>query len=321
MNTPPIDNNNAIIASQIQDVIRQEANAIRALEPSLLESGPRAVAMMLFATGRIIVTGMGKSGHVARKITATLASTGTPAYFVHPAEAGHGDLGMIQPGDLVLALSNSGQTLELHPILDYCQAEHIPLIAITRNIDSALGKAADLVIKLPKIKEAGHNNLAPTSSTTQQIVIGDALAAACSAARAFSPEDFYRFHPGGKLGKLFESVSAVMRTEDRVPLVKVGTLMAPALGEMTSKAAGCLGIVDQQGCLVGIITDGDLRRNITLDLRTESVEALMTPAPITIIKTMSLSEATGLMREQQITQLFVVENGKPVGLLHIHDCP
>ena len=302
-------------------VLRLEAEGLEALARSLDEGFTEALDLLDGRTGRVVVTGIGKSGHVARKIAATLSSTGTPALFVHPAEASHGDLGMIEPeGDAVIALSNSGETAELADLVAYAKRFHIPLIAITGRADSALAQAADVALVLPASDEASPMGLAPTTSTTVMLALGDAIAVALLERKGFSPDRFHVLHPGGRLGKMLLKVADLMHRGEEVPLVGGDTAMADALLVMTNKRFGCVAIVDGDGILQGVITDGDLRRHMSpglLDLRAAEV---MTRAPRTIGADALASEAVGLMNSNTITNLFVVEDGRPVGILHIHDC-
>ncbi len=280
----------------------------------------RAVAILGGIAGRVIVTGMGKSGHVGRKIAATLASTGTPAYFVHPAEASHGDLGMIRGDDAVLALSWSGETAELADIVTYAKRFRIPLLAATSGADSTLGREADLCLCLPTAEEACPNGLAPTTSTTMQLVLGDALAVALLEARGFSAHDFRLFHPGGKLGSRLTFVRDLMHAGDAVPRVGVGASMAEAVMEMTGKRFGCVGIVDAAGRLAGIVTDGDLRRHMGPDLLARPVEAVMTRGPLTVAPDDLAAEALALLNENRRSVLLVVDGRQaPVGVVHLHD--
>jgi arabinose-5-phosphate isomerase len=301
-------------------VLRSEAEAIQLLAESLADSLPRALDCIGGIGGRLIVTGMGKSGHIARKIAATFASTGTPSQFVHPAEASHGDLGMVTEKDAVLALSNSGETAELSDVITYTRRWHIPLIAITGVANSALATAADIVLLLPKVAEAGSIALAPTTSTTMMLALGDALAIALLERRGFSAEDFKQFHPGGKLGQRLLRVSDLMHVESEVPLIAEAAPMSEAILVMTAKTFGCVGAIDTQGRLTGIITDGDLRRHMGGDLLNMSVASVMTPAPRSIRSAALAVEALGIMNEKAITSLFVVEADRPVGIIRMHDC-
>ena len=290
-----------------------------ALEGELGAAFERAVETILAAGGRLIVTGMGKSGHICRKIAATLASTGTPAYFVHPAEAGHGDLGMIAADDVVLAASWSGESTELAAILAYAGRFRVPLIAITSNAGSTLGRAADVVLELPKVEEACPHGLAPTTSTVLQLAIGDALSIALLEGRGFTAQDFRVFHPGGKLGANLRLARDVMHRGDAVPLVASGTTMRDALVTMTGKSFGCVGVIDGDGLLVGIVTDGDLRRHLSDHLLTCSVDEIMTVGPKTIRPDTLLARAMEILSSRSITALFVLDEGRPVGILHMHD--
>lgn len=290
-----------------------------ALEGELGAAFERAVETILAAGGRLIVTGMGKSGHICRKIAATLASTGTPAYFVHPAEAGHGDLGMIAADDVVLAASWSGESTELAAILAYAGRFRVPLIAITSNAGSTLGRAADVVLELPKVEEACPHGLAPTTSTVLQLAIGDALSIALLEGRGFTAQDFRVFHPGGKLGASLRLARDVMHRGEAVPLVASGTTMRDALVTMTGKSFGCVGVIDGDGLLVGIVTDGDLRRHLSDHLLTCSVDEIMTVGPKTIRPDTLLARAMEILSSRSITALFVLDEGRPVGIVHMHD--
>jgi arabinose-5-phosphate isomerase len=301
-----------------------EAEGLRALHAALEgELGERvlqACALILSRPGRAIVTGMGKSGHVGRKIAATLASTGTPAHFVHPAEASHGDLGMIGREDVVLALSWSGEAPELADIIAYARRFAVPLVALTSRAESALGSAADLRLVLPRMPEACPNGLAPTTSTAMQLALGDALAMALLEARGFSPQHFRDFHPGGKLGARLKRARDLMHGTEELPLVPEGATLEQAVVEMTSRRFGVTGVVDGQGRLVGVLTDGDLRRAFQRGLAMQGpVAAAMTAAPRTAAPETLAAELLGLMNEKRITSLFVLEGQRPVGILHLHD--
>ena len=278
-----------------------------------------AVDLISAARGRLIVTGMGKSGHVGRKIAATFASTGTPAFFVHPSEASHGDLGMITPDDAIMALSWSGETAELKDLIDYSRRFRIGLIAVTAVTDSTLGRAADVVLAMPQAREACPHNLAPTTSTLMQAALGDALAIALLESRGFTAVDFGHFHPGGRLGEMLKFVRDIMHTGAEIPLAAVGARMSEAIAEMTAKTFGCVGITDRRGHLVGIITDGDLRRHMSANLLDLAVEEVMTPQPRTVRPDQLVSEALELLNSSKKTQLMVVDGGKPVGVVHFHD--
>ncbi|MEE9329940.1 MAG: KpsF/GutQ family sugar-phosphate isomerase, partial [Parvularculaceae bacterium] len=267
-----------------------------------------------------IVTGMGKSGHIARKIAATLASTGQPAMYVHPGEASHGDLGMIGQGDLVLALSNSGETPELGDIIAYCGRFHIPLLAITSGATSSLAKGADHLLLLPAAKEACGETRAPTTSTTMSLALGDALAVALLRDKGFSASDFRNYHPGGKLGAAFKQVRHMMHDHKELPLVDAETKMDEAVRVMGQCGFGCVGLVDGSGQLIGIVTDGDLRRHFDDSLPQRLARDIMTSDPLTVQPDTMAAEALAILSEKRITALFVVENGKPIGLLHVHDC-
>lgn len=278
-----------------------------------------AVDTIRQSRGRVIVTGMGKSGHVARKIAATLASTGTPAFFVHAADASHGDLGMIRSDDVMLALSWSGETEELKDLITYSRRFRIPLIAITVNAASTLGRAADIVLAVPQIREACPHNLAPTTSSLMQLALGDALAIALLESRGFTAVDFGVFHPRGRLGAALKFVRDVMHPGAAVPLIARGASMAEAIVEMSAKGFGCVAVTDDDGRLVGVITDGDLRRHMRVDLLQAPVEQIMTTAPKTIRPDQLASEALQLLNSSKITALIIVDADRPVGIVHLHD--
>jgi arabinose-5-phosphate isomerase len=262
---------------------------------------------------------MGKSGHVGRKIASTFASTGTPALFVHPSEASHGDLGMVASNDVIIALSWSGETAELKDLTDYSRRFRIGLIAMTANADSTLATTADVVLALPQAREACPHNLAPTTSSLMQLALGDALAIALLESRGFTAVDFGLLHPGGKLGALLKTVREFMHTGDSVPIAPLGTRMSDAIIVMSAKGFGCVGITDQGGKLVGIITDGDLRRHMRNNLLDSRVDEVMTRAPKTVRPDQLISETLELLNATKVTALFAVEAGKPVGVIHIHD--
>ena len=302
-------------------VLTAEAEALKLQADSLGGAFVTAVDLLAAAKGRIILTGVGKSGHVARKIAATFASTGAPAFFVHANEASHGDLGMIGQDDVVVGLSKSGEIRELADVLAYSKRFHIPLIAITAQPDSALGQAADVVLQLAEAAEATGEVNAPTTSTTLQIALGDALAVALLERRGFTAKDFKTFHPGGKLGAMLRTAGDLMHTGAELPLVGAATPMAEALLVMTEKRFGIVGIQDTGGRLIGVITDGDLRRHLD-GLMGHTAGEVMTPGPKkTVAPGQLASEALALMSDPLpgVTVMFVVEDGRPVGILHIHD--
>lgn len=320
LNTPEKMLNSQKDILSAQKTIESEIETIKKLKETLSDGSlSKALDMMEKAAGRIILTGMGKSGHIARKIAASLASTGTPSFFVHPAEASHGDLGMITEKDVVVAISNSGESKELIDILNYCKRFGISLIAITKNPESALGKAGDIVLKLPDNGEACPLGLAPTNSTTATLVLGDILTVAMLERKGFSKEDFNERHPGGKLGSILQRVSDLMHVDNEMPLLSEKSDMQAALLEMTSKCLGCVGFVDDNGNLTGMLTDGDLRRCLNAQTLNKDVSSIMTKNPKTISKDALAQEAMKLMNDKKITNLFVVENGKPIGVIHIHD--
>ncbi len=313
---------NSHIASALR-TLDTEAEGVAALAAAMSDGlgAPfvAAVETIRAARGRVIVTGMGKSGHVARKIAATLASTGTPAFFVHAADASHGDLGMITSDDVMLALSWSGETEELKDLINYSRRFRIVLIAITVNVESTLGKAADIVLALPATREACPHNLAPTTSSLMQLALGDALAIALLESRGFTAIDFGVFHPRGKLGAALKFVAEVMHPGAAVPLIKRGAPMSDAIVEMSAKGFGCVAVIEENGTLAGVITDGDLRRHMRADFLQASVDAVMTAAPKTVRPDQLASEALQILNSSKITALIVVEAERPVGIVHFHD--
>lgn len=307
-----------------RQVIRQETEALTALEHSLDGDFSRCIDILFHSSGRTAVTGIGKSGHVARKIAATLNSTGTPAYFIHPSEASHGDLGCVAANDVLLALSNSGESLELGDILSYAARRGIPVIAMTKNPGSFLGRQSACVLQLPDVGEAGPLGCAPTSSTTMMMALGDALAMALLKLRGFTVEDFAHFHPGGQLGRRLKLVGDIMHTGDAIPLADRALPMSEALCIMTGRGFGCLGVTEGEGAarrLVGIVSDGDLRRHMSDGLLNRRAEEIMTSGPVTITPDAPAAKALGLMNARRITSLMVEDSeGSVVGIVHMHDC-
>lgn len=301
-------------------VLELEAAALRTLAASLDDSFDRAVEVLRAVKGRVIVTGMGKSGHIGRKIAATLASTGAPSFFVHPGEASHGDLGMVTSDDAVLALSNSGDTAELSDIIAFTRRFGIPLIGVTRRAPSTLADQADVLLLLPAAPEACPLGLAPTTSTTMTLALGDALAVALLERRGFTAADFHQLHPGGQLGRALLLVTDVMHGGDDMPLCPLDAPLSEVILEMTGKRLGCVGVVDDGGRLAGIITDGDLRRHLAPDMMGARAESLMSRGPKTIRPKALAAEALGEMNKRKITSLFVVDHDRPLGVVHIHDC-
>ena len=302
-------------------VLEQESAALRILAQGLDQTFGMALDILQKIDGRVIVSGMGKSGHVARKIAATLASTGTPAFFVHPAEASHGDLGMITPSDCILALSNSGKTRELVDMLEYAKRVTIPVIAMTQNSASTLAQSSTVTLSIPSLEEACPNGLAPTTSTTMMMALGDALAIGLLSRRGFSSTDFRRFHPGGELGRKLLRVQDLMHMGLSIPFVRLSVRMDTALQEMTEKKFGCIGVVDSKGILYGIITDGDIRRHLSQDFFSLTAEEVMTPHPQTLRPMALAVEALAKMQEKAITSILVVDDQqKLVGIMNIHDC-
>jgi arabinose-5-phosphate isomerase len=316
------DSANAAVASALR-TLDAEASGISALAAALQSdlggAFGEASDLIRNAKGRLIVTGLGKSGHIGRKIAATFASTGTPAFFVHAAEASHGDLGMITPDDVILAMSWSGEQPEMKNLITYAKRFRIPLIAMTAEAESTLSKAADVTLTLPKAREACPHNLAPTTSSLMMLALGDALAIALLEGRGFTSTDFSVLHPGGKLGALLKYVRDLMHSSNAVPLKPLGTKMSEALVEMTSKGFGCVGIVDARGLIVGIVTDGDLRRHMGPELMTASVDDVMTKNPKTIGRDLLAGEALEILNSSKITTLIVTDASRPVGIVHLHD--
>ena len=313
---------NPLIASAVR-TLEAEGGGISALATALGnglgEPFVASVELIRGIRGRLIVSGMGKSGHIAHKIAATLASTGTPSFFVHPAEASHGDLGMITRDDAIMALSWSGETVELKSLIDYSRRFRIGLIAMTANPDSTLGQAADVVLTLPQAREACPHNLAPTTSSLMQLALGDSLAVALLQSRGFTAVDFGLLHPGGQLGAQLKFVRDIMHTSDAIPLAQIGSRMGEAMLVISAKGFGCVGIVDGRGKLAGIITDGDLRRHMSAHLLEDRVETVMTAGPKTISPGQLASEALEILNSSKITALMVEDGGKPVGIVHFHD--
>ncbi len=300
--------------------VETEIEGLKSLLNFFDENYVKAVELILNCKGRVILSGMGKSGHIATKIAATFSSTGTPAFFIHPGEASHGDLGMISPDDVVILLSNSGETKELKDIIYFCKRFEIPIIGIIRRAESELTSASTVPLILPAIPEANNVN-APTTSTTMMLVVGDALAVSLIEAKGFNSEKFGVFHPGGKLGSHFLKVSDLMRKEKEIPLVSKAQKMSEVLFEITSKHLGCSGVIDESGNLVGIITDGDLRRHLDQNFLNHSAEEVMTKNPVTTDSNSLAVEAIAVMNKKSITSIFVVDEGKKIsGILHLHDC-
>ncbi|MBL8538093.1 MAG: KpsF/GutQ family sugar-phosphate isomerase [Hyphomonadaceae bacterium] len=305
-----------------QEAIRAEARALEALAQALgdglRDPFVQAARLLADAKGRVIVSGMGKSGHIARKIAATLASTGTPAQFVHPAEASHGDLGMIVEQDCVLAISRSGETAELSDLLYHCRRIHVPIIGMTFKANSSLARASTAALVLPDCGEASEEAPAPTTSTTMCLALGDALAVALLKARGFTADHFGAIHPGGKLGAALKRVRDIMRVGQSDPLIAPETPVPQALEAMSVGGIGAVGVIEA-GKLVGIVTDGDLRRRLSPEMFAKDVRALMTANPKTITPDAPIADAIAIMNEKRITLLFAVEDGKPVGVVHMHD--
>jgi arabinose-5-phosphate isomerase len=300
-------------------VLALEADALGTLGRGLDGAFVKAVETILAAKGRVICTGIGKSGHVARKIAATMASTGTQAYFVHATEASHGDLGMISQGDVVIALSKSGETKELADMLSYAKRYSIPLIGMTSKADSTLGRTADILLLVPDAAEACAETNAPTTSTTLMIALGDALAVALLESKGFKADHFKVFHPGGKLGAMLRTAADLMHKSAELPLVIAGTPFIEAVKAMSGKGFGVLGVTAADGKLAGIVTDGDLRRYLTSGVTAKIIDEVMNRTPLTATPAMLAADVLRTMNERNITQIFVVEDGKPAGIIHMHD--
>ena len=311
-----------VILQAMKRTVSMEVDGLKSLNDSLGENAVDVVKLFQGIEGRVICAGVGKSGHVARKISATLASTGTSSFFVHPAEASHGDLGMISEKDAVLALSKSGETKELSDLIAYCRRFSVPLIGMTMFGDSTLAKNSDKLLLIPNAKEACGETRAPTTSTTLMMAMGDALAVALIELSGFTAEDFKRYHPGGSLGAALTSADEIMHEGDKLPLVRSGTLMPNAVKAMSEKGFGCVGIVDQNSALIGILTDGDLRRHFLEPVHEMSVDEVMTTTPIVAQTGMLAADVLRLMTggERKLTQVFVCdESGQVKGFIHMHD--
>ena len=300
-------------------VIDTEIEGLESIKANFNQDFNDLIDLILNIKGRVILSGMGKSGHIAKKIAATLASTGTPAFFIHPGEASHGDLGMISKDDIVILLSNSGETKELSDIINYCKRFAIKLVGIVRRSSSILVDTADVAIVLPEVAEASDIN-APTTSTTMMLAFGDAVAVVLAQVKGFSKKDFGVFHPGGKLGNEFLKVAKIMRSKDELPLVKSNDLMSDVILEISQKSMGCAAVIDSEHKLVGIITDGDLRRHMDSDLLNQTALDVMKHDPKTISEDALAVEVVNLMTEYKITTIFVTKNQQVVGAVHLHDC-
>jgi len=306
----------------IKNIIKDQKTALSKLEKNLDDSIVKAVNLLFKNKGKIIITGMGKSGYIGLKLSATFSSTGSPSHYINCAEANHGDLGTIQNNDMILALSKSGETREMFPIVNYALNNKIKLISITANKNSFLAKKSDVICLIPNIAESCPLNLAPTTSTTMMLVLGDSIAIQLMNKKKFKKENFKKFHPGGMLGKSLLLVKDVMHTKAKLPLINNKNSMREALLKMTSYGFGCVGIINSKNILIGIITDGDLRRNITKNFLDLPIEKIMTKNPITIDSKMNIKDTIDIMNNKKITALFVVSKNskKPEGIIHIHDC-
>ncbi len=308
---------NLKIAKEVIDI---EIRALNLLKSSLSKNFEKVIDILLKTSGKVVISGIGKSGHIAKKISSTFSSIGTPSFFLHPSEANHGDLGMISSEESIILISNSGETPELLNIILHCQKKKVPIIGITSEVKSTLAKESNFLLEIPKNIEACPLELAPTSSTTVTTVLGDALAVAMLKKRNFTKEDFGELHPGGKLGKMLLKVGAIMKKKHDVPIISEDKKMSEAILEMTSKGLGCVGIVSKKnGKLIGIITDGDLRRNMKIDLLNQKAKNIMTLKPKTLSQDTLLTEALEKMNKESITSLFITRGLKPIGILHLHD--
>ena len=301
-----------------KSIINQEAAGLAALSKSIDDSFLKAIELLSQSSGKIILSGMGKSGHIAKKIAATFSSTGTSAIFLHPSEASHGDLGMINKKDIVILYSNSGETKELNGIINYCNRFDIEIIGITKQINSTLGRVSNIIILLPQVMEASNLN-APSTSTTMMMALGDALALTLASIKGFSNEDFTLLHPGGAIGTAVTKVKDIMHTDTAIPLVYITSPASEMLIEMTRKRMGCVGVIDNDDNLIGVVTDGDLRRHIDLDIKKSTAADFMTYNPVTIGEGLLAVKALRLMNAKAITSLFIVADNKPVGIMHLHD--
>jgi arabinose-5-phosphate isomerase len=299
-------------------VIEQEIKGLESLKNTFCDKFNDLIDLLIGIKGRVIVSGMGKSGHVARKIASTLASTGTPSMYLHPSEASHGDLGNITEDDVVILLSNSGESAELVDIIDYCKRFDISLVSITRNIDSSLSQNSNIAIVLPNIPEASQVS-APTTSTTMMIAYGDAIAVVLHELRGFGKSEFRVYHPGGKIGSVLLKVADLMHVDAAMPVVRSTASLKDGILEMSNKRLGCVGVVDEQGEFLGIFTDGDLRRHIDSNFSDTKICDVMTIKPITFQKQQFASEALAIMNKKLITVGFVLDGDKPIGVLHMHD--
>ena len=311
--------NKSQIIKEAKKVLKIEIESIKTLSSSFNQSFYNVVKTIFETKGRIVVTGIGKSGHIANKISATLSSTGTPSQFVHPTEASHGDLGSITNSDCILAISNSGQSNELYDVINYAKRFNIPLLSISSNKKGLLFLKSDHAILFKKPTEACPLNLAPTSSTTMALIIGDAIGISLLKLRGFQKSHFSKFHPGGNLGKDLVKLTDVMHGKNELPLVNENTLMSKALLVMTNKSFGCVGVINNSKSLIGIITDGDLRRNMNKNIISKKASEVMTKKPKVVKENTLVGEALNLMNSTKITSLFVCANTKPIGIVHVHD--
>lgn len=314
-----VDTNQALDSVEIaKRVIEKEKDGIDALFNWVGEDFTKAIELIMSNKGRLILSGMGKSGHIAKKIAATLASTGTASYYVHPSEASHGDLGMIDKNDVVMLFSNSGETIELKDIINYCKRFRIPIISVVRKKTSLLVEASDIALILPDVKEVCDVN-APTTSTTMMLVLGDAIAVTLLEKRSFDSRDFKIYHPGGNIGRNILKVTDLMHTGEALPIIYYKRPMSEVLIEMSKKSFGCVALINEEGNMVGTITDGDLRRHISDNFTQILAENIMTKNPQIISSDSLASSALAMMQEKVVTALFIVDHNKPKGILHIHD--
>ena len=302
-----------------RQVIDIEIKALNLLKNYISKDFVKVVNLLLKNKGKIIVSGIGKSGHIASKIASTLSSVGSPSFYIHPSEANHGDLGMLEKKDVVILISNSGETSELINLILYCKKLGIPIISITSELNSTLSRESNLNLLIPKNIEACPLELAPTSSTTCTLALGDALAVTLLKKKKFTESDFRELHPGGKLGQMLSEVKDVMKINLDIPLIVESKKMSYAILEMTSKGEGCVGVVSKKNELIGIITDGDIRRNMNPELLDKNVKEIMTRKPLTLSPNTLISKALKIMNEESITNIFITKQKKPIGIIHMHD--
>lgn len=308
-----------MIKKQLKTVVEQEINAVVKLRETIDDSWSKAVLTIRDCKGKIIISGVGKSGNISQKIAASFTSTGMPSIFIHPTEASHGDLGLLDSRDVLIVLSASGQTTELLDIVQYASRLKVPIIIVTKNPTSSLAHFANIILQIPDFPEACINGLAPTTSTTCQLIVGDALAITVMSLRSFTAENFKEFHPGGNLGALLVPVKSLMYVDDKMPLIDLSASIKEAIIEMNSKSLGCVGIVNHRNQYIGIFTDGDLRRSLEAEVSLEEpVSQYMTPSPLFISPEMMISELLMFFKNKEVPNVFVVKDNIPIGIVHIN---